>query len=98
MMTFNEYTVARRSAKLGISVDNEAINRFVSAQPTACPACGAQVFDPFGMRVVIHDVARCAGIGTNSLVVWHRIIDKPADIAAVLCQLEYRPTRTLATP
>ena len=60
MMTFDEYTAARRSKKFGIVVDDESITRFVSRQPDACPACGAQVFDPFGMGIVIHDVARCA--------------------------------------
>ena len=59
-MTFDEYTAARRSKKWGIAVDDEAITRFASRQPQTCPACGAQVFDPFGMGVVIHDVARCA--------------------------------------
>lgn len=58
-MTFEEYTAARRSRKWGIAVDDQAIARFVALQPTACPTCGAQVFDPFGMRVVIHDVAGC---------------------------------------
>lgn len=59
-MTFDEYTADRRRKKLGIDVDDEAITLFTSRQPTACPACGAQVFDPFVMGVVIHDVARCA--------------------------------------
>ncbi len=60
MMTFDEYTAERRSRKWGIAVDDEAIARFVSRQPTTCPACGTQVFDPFGMGVVIHDIERCA--------------------------------------
>lgn len=59
LMTFDEYTAARRGKKWGISVDDEAIMRFASRQPAARPVCGAQVFDPFGMGVVIHDVARC---------------------------------------
>ena len=67
MMTFGEYTAARRSKKWGIAVDDEAITRFVSRQPTACPACGAQVFDPFGMGVVIHDVAQCAKKRPNAV-------------------------------
>lgn len=56
-MTFDEYTAARRSKKWGIAVDDEAIAQFVSQQPTKCPNCGAQVFDPFGMGIVMHDVA-----------------------------------------
>jgi hypothetical protein len=28
----------------------------------ACPKCGAQVRDPFGGRLVIHDVAGCGGL------------------------------------
>jgi hypothetical protein len=28
----------------------------------ACPKCGAQVRDPFGGRVVVHDVAGCGGL------------------------------------
>ncbi len=59
-MNFAEYTEARRSKKWGIPVDNEAITRFVARQPKTCPVCGCQVFDPFGMTVVIHDVAKCA--------------------------------------
>lgn len=62
VMTFDEYTAARRSKKWGIGVDDEAITRFVSRQPATCPGCGAQVFDPFGMGVVIHDVARHGAI------------------------------------
>ena len=60
MMTFEEYTVARRSKKWGIPVDYEAITRFAAIQPSACPVCGSQVFDPFGSGIVIHDVAQCA--------------------------------------
>lgn len=59
-MNFAEYTEARRSKKWGIPVDDEAITRFVARQPKTCPVCGCQVFDPFGMTVVIHDVAKCA--------------------------------------
>lgn len=59
-MNFAEYTEARRSKKWGIAVDDEAITRFVVSQPKTCPVCGCQVFDPFGMTVVIHDVAKCA--------------------------------------
>lgn len=51
---------ARRSKKWGIPVDDESIARFVARQPKTCPVCGCQVFDPFGMTVVIHDVAKCA--------------------------------------
>lgn len=58
-MNFAEYTRARRSKKFGVAVDDEQIARFVAQQPVACPTCGAQVFDPFGMGVVIHDVAQC---------------------------------------
>ncbi len=58
-MTFDEYTAARRGKKWGVAVDDEAVTLFASRQPAACPVCGAQVFDPFGMGVVIHDVARC---------------------------------------
>lgn len=59
-MNFEEYTEARRSKKWGIPVDDESITRFVARQPKTCPVCGCQVFDPFGMTVVIHDVAKCA--------------------------------------
>lgn len=59
-MNFAEYTKARRSKKLGIPVDDAEITRFVARQPKTCPVCGRQVFDPFGMMVVIHDVAKCA--------------------------------------
>lgn len=64
-MTFDEYTAARRSKKWGIAVDDEAITRFVSRQPQACPVCGAQMFDPFGMGIVIHDIERCAAKRPN---------------------------------
>jgi RNA polymerase subunit RPABC4/transcription elongation factor Spt4 len=59
-MNFDEYTEARRSKKWGIPVDDESITQFVARQPKTCPVCGCQVFDPFGMTVVIHDVAKCA--------------------------------------
>lgn len=65
-MTFDEYTAARRSKKWGIAVDDEAITRFVSRQPQACPVCGAQMFDPFGMGIVIHDIERCAAKRPNA--------------------------------
>ena len=58
-MKFAEYTEAMRNKKLGIPVDDEAITRFVARQPKICPVCWCQVFDPFGMTVVIHDAAKC---------------------------------------
>lgn len=58
-MTFDEYTAARRSKKWGIAVDDVAIMRFVARQPKICPVCKCQVFDPFGLGVVIHDVEKC---------------------------------------
>lgn len=64
-MTFDEYTDARRSRKYGIAVDDDAITRFESSQPKACPVCGAQVFDPFAMKIVIHDIDRCAAKRPN---------------------------------
>ena len=33
----------------------------------ACPKCGAQVRDPFGGRLVIHDVAGCGGVSWKRL-------------------------------
>ena len=39
--------------------DETGMRAFEAANPEKCPSCGAQVFDPFGRRVVIHDVERC---------------------------------------
>ncbi len=58
-MDFVEYTKARCSKKCGIPDDDEQITKFVARQPKTCPVCGCQVFDPFGMTVVIHDVDNC---------------------------------------
>lgn len=60
-MTFNEYTNARRSRKWGIAVDHEEIAEFEAEQPKCCPKCNADVFDPYGWKWVIHDVAGCMG-------------------------------------
>lgn len=66
MMTFNEYTNARRSRKWGVAVDHDAIAEFEAAQPQSCPKCSAYVFDPYGWNWVIHDVAGCAAKRPNA--------------------------------
>lgn len=58
-MTFEEYHQQRRAAKWFRPADEAGMRAFEAAQPDACPRCGARVFDPFGRRVVIHDVERC---------------------------------------
>ena len=37
-----------------------------AVQLDACSRCGARVFDPFGLRVVIHDVERCKSFNTEA--------------------------------
>lgn len=61
-MTFDEYTRLRRAMKLTGRRDHLDLVAFEESQPKECPVCRAQVFDPFGMRVVVHDVDRCRGI------------------------------------
>ena len=58
-MTFDEYHTHRRAAKWFKPSDETGMRVFEAANPEKCPSCGAQVFDPFGRRVVIHDVERC---------------------------------------
>ena len=58
-MTFDEYHTHRRAAKWFKPSDETGMRAFEAANPEKCPSCGAQVFDPFGRRVVIHDVERC---------------------------------------
>lgn len=58
-MTFDEYHTHRRAAKWFKPYDETGLRAFEAANPEKCPSCGAQVFDPFGRRVVIHDVERC---------------------------------------
>jgi len=53
-MDFAEYRCLQVN---GARVDET--REFENAQPSACPQCGVQVFDPFGWNIVIHDVANC---------------------------------------
>ena len=59
-MNFAEYIEARLRKNFGMPVNNEEIINFVARQPKTCPVCRCQVFDPFEMTTVIHDVAKCA--------------------------------------
>ena len=54
-----EYHKHRRAAKWFKPSDETGMRAFEAANPEKCPSCGAQVFDPFGRRVVIHNVERC---------------------------------------
>lgn len=69
MITFTEYTdLARRNARCDIDrepltdAEYSAMQEFAQAQPGECPRCRAQVFDPFGLGRVVHDIAACSGI------------------------------------
>jgi hypothetical protein len=61
-MNFYQYTDERRRIGLiagkGIKRSTQ-MQAFERRQPTACPRCGCQVFDPFGWNIVIHDVTNC---------------------------------------
>lgn len=41
---------------------NDPVETYTTDSATGrCPKCGAQIYDPFGMDKVVHDVAECNG-------------------------------------
>ncbi len=59
MITYAEYTKRRHEQGFARRDNRSDLESFEAAQPAKCPKCGVQVFDPFGWRLVMHDVARC---------------------------------------
>ncbi len=38
------------------------LQKKADTSPRKCPKCGCQCFDPFGGKILIHDVEICGGI------------------------------------
>lgn len=60
-ITFGRYRDLLHLEKMRPLTDLEIvdIHKFVVSQPTKCPRCGCQVFDPFAAKLVIHNVEFC---------------------------------------
>jgi hypothetical protein len=54
-MTYDEYEKARLNPNR-TRMDSLNMARFLDLQPTRCPKCGCQVFDPYGWNIAMHDV------------------------------------------
>lgn len=57
-MTFERYQKLSNTRHRS-RIENQNMKRFCETQPTRCPKCGCQVFDPFGIGLVIHDIVLC---------------------------------------
>jgi hypothetical protein len=64
MICFEEYQALLKESETRPmnGTEHRKAMTFTKAQPSQCPQCGLQVFDPFGFGRVIHDVAKCGSV------------------------------------